>query len=214
MDKLLLTVDEFWISPYAMSAFVALEEKQLPFETKVISLPKKEHLTQQYQTDSLTGRVPALQHGKFWLSESSAISEYLEEAFPPPKTPALFPANIQERARARQLMAWIRSDLMPIREERSTVTVFYQPSDKPLSPAGEAAAKRLLAAAEALILPGQKSLFGRFSIADVDLALMLQRLILSGHPVPQEIKDFVEAQWQRPSVQKWVTKARPPYVPY
>ena len=44
-------------------------------------------------------------------------------AFPAPTHPPLLPALPQPRARARQLLAWIRSDLMPIREERATHTM-------------------------------------------------------------------------------------------
>ena len=82
-----------------------------------------------YADRSLTARVPMLRHGDFYLSESSAIVEYLEDAFP--GTPRLLPADVRQRARARQLMAWVRSDLMPIREERSTHTLFYEPAKSP-----------------------------------------------------------------------------------
>jgi len=45
------------------------------------------------------------------------------------------PASPRDRARARQIMAWIRSDLMSIREERATHTFFYKHPVQPLSPA-------------------------------------------------------------------------------
>ena len=115
---LTLSVDSFWISPYAFSCYVALKEKKLPFEVRAISLPDKDHHRPDYQRQSMTGRVPMLEHGDFTLSESSAIVEYLDEAFP--GTPRALPSSTRERSRARQIMAWIRSDLMPIREERST----------------------------------------------------------------------------------------------
>ena len=38
MEPLTLYVDGFWISPYALSAFVALEEKGLPFTVKEVKL--------------------------------------------------------------------------------------------------------------------------------------------------------------------------------
>lgn len=63
MDSLTLYVDTHWISPYALSAFVALEEKGLPYTVKEVSLPKKEHQIATYQAH--TGRIPALQHNKF-----------------------------------------------------------------------------------------------------------------------------------------------------
>jgi glutathione S-transferase len=57
-------------------------------------------------------------------------------------------------------------------------------------------------------------LFHDFSIADADLAMMLQRLIANGEQVPSKLRAFAQAQWQRPSVRAFVNRPRPPYVPY
>ena len=101
MDPLTLTLDGFWISPYAFSAFVCLTEKGLPFETREVNLHERPK-TAAFAARSLTGRVPLLTHGTFELSESSAIIEYLEETFAPPRYPALLPATRRSgRARAR-----------------------------------------------------------------------------------------------------------------
>ena len=209
-EPLTLYVDRFYVSPYALSAFVALEEKGLPYQLKEIGLDRKDH----HQADYLarTGRVPALQHGEFWLAESMAIAEYLAETFPFPKYPRLFPADLRERAIAREVMQWVRSDLMPIREERSTHAVFYAPADKPLSAGAEAAAKRLSQYAEHRITEGRTTLFAQWCLADTDFAMMLQRLNLNGYALPAKVKAYTEAQWQRPSVRRWVDRVRPPYV--
>ena len=212
MTDLTLWVDAFWISPYAFSSFVALEEKQLPYEVQEVAMHRAENRAPDYARRSLTSRVPMLRHGDFFLSESSAIAEYLDDQFP--ETPRLLPADPRQRARARQVMAWVRSDLMPIREERSTNTIFYEPATEPLSRAAERAAAKLLAAADALLAPGATSLFGAFSIADADLTLMLQRLGKSGHPLGDKVQRFVDATWSRPSVRKWVDRPRPTFVPY
>jgi glutathione S-transferase len=210
---LTLSVDSFWISPYAFSCYVALKEKNLPFEVRAISLPDKDHHRPDYQRQSMTGRVPMLHHGDFTLSESSAIVEYLDEAFP--GTPRALPTSTRERSRARQIMAWIRSDLMPIREERSTTTMFYERATKPLSPAAQDAARRLISFAQAVVPEGRTSLFGSpWTAADTDLAFMLQRLNLNGHDLPPAVRRFVDTQWQRPSVQEWVNHKRLPYRPY
>ncbi|HXX29648.1 MAG TPA: glutathione transferase [Myxococcaceae bacterium] len=214
MEELALTVDVHWTSPYAFSAFVALREKGLPFDVEPVALQRKEHHRPDYLATSLTGRVPRLRHRDFWLSESSAIDEYLEDAFPPPRHPRLFPADIRERARARQLMAWVRSDLMPIREERPTYNLFYERTSKPLSARAEGVAARLLAVADALLAPGRTTLFAAWCIADTDFALMLQRLLVNGHPAPAKIQAFVDAQWARPSVRAWLDQKRPTYEPY
>src|SRR5687768_13672571 len=101
--ELTLYIDDHWTSPYAFSCFVALREKELKFDVEEVSLPKKDHHKADYRERSLTGRVPVLRHQDFWLAESAAINEYLAETFPFPKHPRIYPENLQERARARQL---------------------------------------------------------------------------------------------------------------
>jgi glutathione S-transferase len=200
--NLTLYVDSQFTSPYAMSAFVTLKEKGLPFELVTVDLEAGENHAQAYSALALTSRVPALVHGDFVLTESSAISEYLDEVFPAPEYHAILPRNSQRRAQARQIQAWLRSDLMPIRQERSTITVFYQPATVPLSPAARSAADQLIRAASKLV--NGPNLFTRWCIADTDLAVMLQRLIKSGDDVPPALRDYAAAQWQRDSVQAWL----------
>ncbi len=108
------------------------------------------------------------------------------------------------------MQAWLRSDLMPVRTERSTEVLFYGPSSEPLSSLAQAAAQKLFAAADKLLAPGTANLFGEWSIADVDLAVMLNRLVLNDDPVPQRLADYARAQWERASVQRWVKLKRPP----
>ncbi|RQO49499.1 glutathione transferase [Variovorax sp. KBW07] len=205
-DPLRLYVDAQFTSPYAMSVFVALHEKKLPFDMVTVDLAALEHRGTGFSDFSLTQRVPTLRHGDFALSESSAITEYLDEVFP---GTALYPSEPRSKARARQLQAWLRSDLMPIRQERATDVVFYRPSGTPLSAAAQASARTLFDFAEALLPADAENLFGEWSIADVDLALMLNRLVLNGDAVPPRLAAYAGRQWQRPSVQQWVRQARP-----
>lgn len=204
MPALTLYVDSKMTSPYALACFVTLVEKQLPFELKKIDLEAAEHQQPPYRDLALTGRVPTLVHGELVLNESSAIIEYLEEAFPAPAYARVLPADLVKRAKARQVQAWIRSDLMTLRAERSTEVIFIAPSMTRLSEAGQAAADRLVRIAERLI--DGDNLFGDWSIADTDLAVMLNRLVQNGDPVPQRIAAYACAQWQRPSVQAWLAK--------
>ena len=205
---LTLYVDSTFASPYAMSAFVALTEKALPINIVTLNLEENEHFETTYSRSSLTRRVPMLSHGDFSLSESSAISEYLEEVFPAPDYANVYPFGTRERARARQIQAWIRSDFMPIREERSTAVIFFKPSDKPLSDAARLCADKLFAAADRLIVDGSTHIFGAWCIADTDLALMLNRLLLNGDQVPEKLARYAHQQWQRGSVQRWVNQTR------
>jgi glutathione S-transferase len=205
---MLLYADSKFTSPYAMSVFVALTEKKLPFEIRTLDLDAGANNDPDYALISLTQRVPTLIDGGFALSESSAIVEYLDEAFP---DPPMLPADRQARARVRQVQAWLRSDFMPIRVERPTPTIFYQkPASTPLSAAAQISSRKLCTAASELLGHGGENLCGSWSIADVDLTLMLNRLIMNGDQVPLALGRYVEAQWQRPSVQGWVRRERPP----
>jgi glutathione S-transferase len=203
-----LFVDAQFTSPYALSAFVSLYEKGLPHDLVCIDLATQENRQTSYQQRSLTGRVPTLEHGEFSLSESSAITEYLEEIFPPPTYAALYPQDPQDRARARQVQAWLRSDLPLIRDERPTTVIFQQPSDTPLSDNARFAVETLLQAAEILLKDHRLSLFDQWCIADTDLAIMLNRLVANGDRVPKPLVEYVQHQWQRPSVQAWIDRSK------
>ncbi|MGL5999370.1 MAG: glutathione transferase [Pseudomonas proteolytica] len=201
-----LYVDAQFTSPYAMSVFVTLQEKGLPFEVHAVDLDALEQQAPAFAGLSVTQRVPTLEQGGFALSESSAITEYLDEVFP--QVP-VYPTEPRQRARARQIQAWLRSDLLPIRQERSTLVVFCAIKYGPLSTQAQVAADKLIAAAQHWLAAGDDYLFGQWSIADVDLAVMLNRLILNGDPVPAPLVAYAQRQWQRPSVQAWVNQARP-----
>jgi glutathione S-transferase len=209
--RMLLYVDSNFASPYALVAYVSLLEKGLKFDTKPLELFAKAHREADFTSTSITSRVPTLVHNEFALSESSAICEYIDETFAGTR---LYPTDLRDRARARQVQAWVRSDLMPIREERPTWVVFCGAKRPALSPQGTEAVNRLLAAATQLLEGRAENLFGEWSIADVDLAMMLQRLVAHGDPVPQHLVDYANHQWRRPSVQHWINHPRPKLTEY
>lgn len=200
-----LYVDSRYISPYAMSVFVTLTEKGVPFDMKTVDLATQEHHQPGYTEVSWTRRVPTLIHNGFSLSESSAISEYLEDVLSPPTYPPVYPTDSQERAIARQVQAWLRSDFLSLRDDRSTEVIFSQPSDVPLSDTARADADKLCTASDRLLSDNASNLFGEWCIADTDLALMLNRLVMNGDAVPDKLEAYAHNQWQRPSVQQWVT---------
>jgi glutathione S-transferase len=123
---MLLYIDSHYLSPYAMSAHVALREKGLSFHVATLDLAAGAHREESFAQASMTRRVPTLIDEQFTLSESSAITEYLDEAYPGAR---LYPHTLQARARARQIQAWLRSDLMALRQERPTEVVFCAPVD-------------------------------------------------------------------------------------
>jgi glutathione S-transferase len=198
MTDLVLYVDSNYESPWAMSAFVALEEKKLTYTLETKQLSRKDTFASDFH--ARTRRIPCLRHGDFWLAESSAIAEYLDDAFP---AHPLYPADMRERAIARELQAWLRSGLQVIREERPTTTLWFERAKEPLSKNALETLGRTLEAISPLIVEWRTTLFEQWCIADLDLALFLQRLNLNGTVLPPKVKAYAEANWARPSAAKW-----------
>ncbi|HET7825817.1 MAG TPA: glutathione transferase [Anaeromyxobacter sp.] len=207
-DDLVLYGNDDYTSPYVFSAFVTIEEKKVPYRLETLSLSRGDHRKADYAAPSYTGRVPAIRHGDFWLAESSAIDEYVDEAFPPPAHPRLYPEDARERARVRMIQAFLRSDLMGLRHDRPTSTFFGGEAPKPLGADGKAAAERLVAIAERFLPQGASFVARSFTPADADLALMLQRLVANGDPCPDRLAAYARAIFARPSVRKWLAKTR------
>ncbi len=200
--KLKLYLGADYVSAFAMSAFVALKEKQLSFDLVTLDLKSRENYLENFRDLSLTCKIPVLVHEGFALSESSAIAEYLEELAPASKR--IYPQDIKQRARARQLQAWLRSDLLVVRKERPFDLVYFGKKDTPLSDEARAATDRLFHVADRLLEEGAEYLFGDWSIADTDLAIMLNRLVANGDPVPARLAAYVRRQWDRDSVRAWM----------
>lgn len=200
--RLKLYVGADYVSAFAMSAFVALKEKQLSFELVTLDLKARDNYQASYRDLSLTCKIPTLVHQDFALSESSAITEYLEEIAPGHKK--LLPQDIKQRARARQLQAWLRSDLLVIRKERPADLIYFGKKDNPLSDDALAAVDRLFFVADRLLEGGAEHLFSDWSIADTDLAIMLNRLVANGDQVPARLAAYVRRQWDRDSVRAWM----------
>ena len=200
--KIKLYVGADFVSAFAMSTFVALKEKQLSFELVTLGLKARENYQPGYRDLSLTCKIPTMVHQGFALSESSAIAEYLDEIAPQPQK--LFPLDTRQRARARQLQAWLRSDLLIIRKERPADLIYFGKKDTPLSDDALAAVDRLFFVADRLLKGGADHLFGDWSIADTDLAIMLNRLLANGDHVPARLAAYVRRQWDRDSVRAWM----------
>src|SRR3954470_14751072 len=95
--ELILYADAAWESPWVFHAMVALEELKLKYKLEPLRRPFPTEIRDQLRAKAVMGLVPALTHGDFGLTESSAISEYLADAFPPPAYPRILPSDVQER---------------------------------------------------------------------------------------------------------------------
>ena len=203
MAELTLYGDSHWESPWFFHVLVALEEMRLPYRALALKLPIEAPRRQEFLDRAMHAKVPCLVHGDFWLTESAAISEYLQEAFV--DAPRLVPADLHERARARQAMSWLRTSLMNLREERPTSSVFIKPVKGALSEKAQRDADELVRITQQLI-GDRKTMCSQWSIADIDLALALMRLVANGDPVPAPVGAYAKAQWERASVRAFLAK--------
>jgi glutathione S-transferase len=201
---LTLYAESTWTSPWVFHAMVALEEKQLPYKVEVVPNPMPISTKAALQYKAIVGTLPILVHGETWISESLAISEYLAETFPIPGHPRLFPANLADRARARQIMLFLRTSLFALREARPAAAVFDRPEARAMPENARAEAAELERIALALISEDRPNLFAEWCIADCDLALALMRLIANQDPLDRRLVNYALAQFDRKSVRRFI----------
>lgn len=212
--SLTLFVDGFFVNQWDATCVVALEEKHLPYSIARALLRDGGGVTPGLAGRTQIARVPALNHGDVWLSESSAIVEYLDEVFPAPAYSPLLPADPVRRARARQWMSFVRSSLSHLRDERSWWMCVYPESNlAPLSAGAERDAHELVELVERLAREGELAP-DDWNIGHADLALTLLRLARTSYSLPEGAAAFVEAAVQRPSLRAYLEHPRPPFRPY
>jgi len=90
-------------SPFAWRVQLALEQKALPYERKVLSFSAGDTRKPEFVALNPRHRVPVIVDGDFVLYESNAIVEYLDEAYPSSGA-KLFPSDARTRALARRLI--------------------------------------------------------------------------------------------------------------
>ena len=91
-------------SPFSWKVWLALEHKQIPYDLRVLSADAGDLKQPAFLAISPHGKVPAIADGGFTLYESSAIVEYLEDAYAGHGHP-LWPRDVRARAAARRIAA-------------------------------------------------------------------------------------------------------------
>ena len=99
----------FAISNYYNKVKLSLLEKGIPFEEEPAYPSQKD----EFLAESSMGKVPFLRTDHGILTESQVLTEYIEDAYP---QPALFPQDLFERARCRELIQHLELHLeLPVR---------------------------------------------------------------------------------------------------
>ena len=111
-----LLLHDYFRSSASHRVRIALNLKGLSYRQQPHHLRKGEHRAADYLRVNPQGFVPALVDGDVVVTQSLAIIEYLEEAYP--DTPRLLPAPPAERARVRSLSAIVAADTHPLNNMR------------------------------------------------------------------------------------------------
>ncbi|HYV86307.1 MAG TPA: glutathione S-transferase N-terminal domain-containing protein [Patescibacteria group bacterium] len=214
---LILYVGEKNISSWSMRGWLAVTHKGVPFEERTIPLKEDKDRSRRRKV-SPTGRLPVLHHGSIVVPDSLAIVEYLEETFPAPAHPALWPADRGARAHARWLAAAMHSGFMKLREGMSFNTCFL-PKRKPAGAEALAEAAEMLALFEDALRGGTGPfLFGSYGGVDAIYAPAIVRLVAYEVPTASTPKAaaYLRAVLAHEPVSRWLDAARalPPAETY
>lgn len=158
-----------YISPYVRKVLVCLELKGLDYRIDPIA---PFYGNDEFSRLSPLRRVPVLIDGGLVLNDSTVICQYIEEKHP---APALYPADLAQRAQARWLEEYADTRLGDVLVwrlffQRVRRHVFGEATDEAVvQDALEVQIPQALDYLEAL-LPAEGCLFGALSIADIALA--------------------------------------------
>lgn len=105
----------YWRSGTSYRTRIALNLKGLDYEQAGVDLRLGAQKTETFLTLNPQGLVPALETDGAVLTQSPAILEWLEEAYP---DPPLLPTDAVARARVRAMAALIACDIHPLNNLR------------------------------------------------------------------------------------------------
>jgi glutathione S-transferase len=166
-----------------MAPHIALHEVGAAFESRPISLAKKENRTPAFLAVNPEGKVPTLLIDGTALTEVAAILFYLARRFP---EAGLLPDDIDAQAQVLSWMSFIAATLHPARGKGvDHARTIYAMADRRLGT--------------------REWAIGRYSIADIHLFRLYWRFRGSAHPAPGEFPSLdahYARMMARPAVQR------------
>jgi len=198
-------------SSWSMRPWVLLRQVGIPFDEIKLRFDFNEGSAyrQEVARYSPAGLVPLLVHDGFVVWDTLAIAEYLHDALP---TAGIWPADRQQRARARCLAAEMHSGFGALRSHCPMNIEASLPEVGARLWAEQEGVRRNLARlesawAEALAESGGPFLFGRFCAVDAFFAPAVMRLQTYALPVSDTTRAYMAQVADTHAVKAWVADA-------
>ena len=199
-------------SSWSMRPWVLLRQASIEFEEVKVrfdSFDSNSSFKKTMGDVTPVGKVPALVDAGFVIWDTLAIAEYLAEKFP---AKALWPHDVQSRARARSICAEMHSGFGALRsacpmniEADLALTGQLIWRDKP---AVRADVARIVAMWSELLAQHEgPMLMGEFGIVDAFFAPVCMRLKSYALPVPPLVTAYIERLCMLPGVKAWIDDA-------
>jgi glutathione S-transferase len=198
----MLTLCGFAASNYYNKVKLALLEKEVPFEEKLVWADRSSTLMEK----SILGKIPYFEIGDRVICESQIMVEYLEDAYP---QKPLMPTDPVERAEVRQLIIFMELHLELVARELYAEAFFGGKVTDETKQRVEKILKRNTAAFGKLAKFAPFIAGSTFTLAD---CVALAHLPLVGQATKAiygsdfladyPIRDYVKKLGERPTVQK------------
>jgi glutathione S-transferase len=180
---------------------LALEHKQLPYESRLLSFSAGDHKKPGYLAINPRGKVPAIVDDGFELYESVAILEYIDARHPDSGAP-LYPRDVGAAARVRRIIQEIDLYLGPAATRVSRQVFFKKAEERDTNEIAEARTTLIAELARFERAAGDGFLGGPLSAADFALYPLLasQRRVALREPVHSVMGDV------GPGLTAWMTR--------
>lgn len=167
-------------SAYTRTARLALIEKGVDYALHEVDFAGGKGMPPEHLARHPFAKVPALQHGDYWLYETAAICRYIDAAFP---GPALQPSDPKELGRMAQIVCILDAYLsLEIRmgyvSELLTKPLLGLPVDRDRVDTAVAAIEAGFPALEACLAEGPFMTGAQLTLADLHAAPLIGYLVL------------------------------------
>lgn len=205
MSRYTLVMGNKNYSSWSLRPWLVMKHLGLDFDEIVIAL-KLDGFKEKILSHSPAGKVPILKVDDFYISDSLAICEYLNESYP---DAGLWPVDVQERALARSVAAEMHAGFFTIRNEmpmniRRVIDGFS------ITPECQLEIDRVKEVWQTCLDKKAQAgpfLFGGFTIADAMFAPIVWRFNSYGVRLDGALKDYSDAIQNFAPMQEWVVAA-------